>query len=792
MPESDFASVIPAQLAFLTIYNPLLGPTDETIQDQVVFYTSRIDQLKRRESSTAGDEAKDSNHVWNERLRQIGLAQGILSFARNFSEGKSVDYVETDKSHIILHELEENWWILASVDMTRLPADSSKAPSSQRNVSDGPQYHYSSREMCPPHLLIQQLSQAHSTFLLHHDFSLESMYQRIGRAAFCTILDNYWRRFAWNWEVLLSGNPAIDMYNGIKLSAGGELGVGVGEEEWGSGEREVLEDFVSRTDGLVDLIVSRFGDPYMPEQERTRGLPGQPPKGDQWLGSGVYPRPSDGVIFSGVGGISRRSVANITQWMELIYRYGTEAYGVGEDPTSPRRRKRRRRRGRAGRDADLGLSDCAQSTSPDRGFSPGIPRPLVVGGTQSSRVASGSDADGQGSSFKSNESSPARNERGSDWMRFRTDTFVKYLTLGYGSSWGASSESPSPHPRVEALKQESPSGGDNQAEPAGDKGMTEPSTSPIIKTSQSKDRGHFLIGLLNDTSNPDGQSVEEPVVTNNIPTESNEVITQRTLHVHQSTSGQDITDPVQLRTVVYINQPFMYTFLFDPETPSLADPTLYHTLHHQLGPLQKPLSHSTSPANAVTRILESETTTDGSQRVAAQNQPVYDLVYDPSNLTIRSSIPSIPDLGPEPLAHHDSSSPPWSRVESLNIHHRILSTFVETRSRSLELERTCKTSRGWWVVWVRIANAGTADQKSSGAASVGTDDSRQEAFLIRKASDHIPPSSHIRNSSGTQFFRDLSGVGLGSSRTDTGPAKLVEGLGLDARRYIENLLSLNR
>lgn len=82
MPESDFASVIPAQLAFLTIYNPLLGPTDETIQDQIVFYTSRSDLLKRRESSTVGDEAKHSNHEWNERLRQIGLAQGIVSFAR--------------------------------------------------------------------------------------------------------------------------------------------------------------------------------------------------------------------------------------------------------------------------------------------------------------------------------------------------------------------------------------------------------------------------------------------------------------------------------------------------------------------------------------------------------------------------------------------------------------------------------------------------------------------------------------------------------------------------------------
>ena len=52
----------------------------------------------------------------------------------------------------------------------------------------------------------------------------------------------------------------MDIYGGIKLAAGGELGMGVGEEEWGSGEREVLEHFQSRTEGLVDLMVSRFGD----------------------------------------------------------------------------------------------------------------------------------------------------------------------------------------------------------------------------------------------------------------------------------------------------------------------------------------------------------------------------------------------------------------------------------------------------------------------------------------------------------------------------------------------------
>ncbi|KAF9882729.1 hypothetical protein FE257_005347 [Aspergillus nanangensis] len=795
MPESDTTSVIPAQLSFLTVYNPLLGPTDETIQDQVVFYTSRPDRLRQRVVPTAEDDTKEPSDEWNQRLRQIGLAQGMVSFARNFSQGQAVDYIETEKSQIVLHELEKDWWILSSVGLTRLPTEPSK-----QNASDTPHYLYSSREMTPPEVLIQQLRRAHAIFLLHHDFTLDALLQRIGRSAFCTLLDNFWSRFAWNWEVLLSGNPAVDMYNGIKLSAGGELGIGVGEEEWGSGEREVLEDFVTRTDGLVDLVVSRFGEPYTAGEDTSADLQEQP-NGNQWLGLDAYPRPSDGVIFSGVGAISRPSVVHISQWMEWIYRYGVDAYGVSEDPTSPRRRQRRRRqRGRPGKDATPPVepSDGTEAVSPDRGFSPGIPRPLVVGVPASSQPPPGSD--GQGSSYKSSESSPARSERGNDWMGFKTDTFVKYLTLGYGSSWGASSESPSPHPRVEALKQEDrPTGESKQTGPSeaiAHEIETEASTPKVA--SSPKKHGKFLIGLVDDISNPNRQSLEEPTGDNNSAGGRKDVISKRIVYLRLSDWEQDATDTIQLRAVVYVHQPFIYTFLFKPDTPSLADPSLYHSIHHQLGPLHTPLGNSTSPATAAARITISEKTLDINQRFPSKNQPVYDLVYDPSNLTIRSSIPNIPDLGVYPLetvGARDPSSSSWTRVESLNIHHRLIGTYVETRSRPLELERTSKTSRGWWIVWVRMSDETTEDPPQSNlslSSTVNDDDLRQEAFLIRKASDHIPPASHGRNSSGTQFFRDLGGAGLSSSRTDTGPGKLVEGLGLDARRYIENLLSLNR
>lgn len=107
--------VVPAQLEFLAIYNPSLGTTDETLDQQIVyFYSAASRKASRRAGLSEGGKASElSNDEKNERLRQIGLAQGMVEFGKSFSGGKPVDSIETEKSRIILHELEAGWWILA-------------------------------------------------------------------------------------------------------------------------------------------------------------------------------------------------------------------------------------------------------------------------------------------------------------------------------------------------------------------------------------------------------------------------------------------------------------------------------------------------------------------------------------------------------------------------------------------------------------------------------------------------------------------------------------------------------
>lgn len=307
-------------------------------------------------------------------------------------------------------------------------------------------------------------------------------------------------------------------------------------------------------------------------------------------------------------------------------------------------------------------------------------------------------------------------------------------------------------------------------------------------------------------------------------------------------------------------------------------PSFYRNLHTFFAPLHRPLSSSTDPAKVAARLAAASPLTStispskpGSTPNSDQ-QPIFDLIFDPGNMTLHTSIPNVPEpgtFGAEGLAAPSGAGaaaqlPPWTRVEALNVHSQILSTVSATRRAEADgdIERSEKTSRGWWVVWMRV-NAAHLDGKLTsgdakhqeiaddeaaqdipaqiegdaqhiGAASAtasaktlisgdslssippdipdegGAISSRpqslpQEAILIRRARD----ASSTTSKSGARSSSGMWTLGLGGSGTSAlrstgrddptggaaagwGPARLAEGIGVDARRYVEGLLSLNR
>lgn len=106
--------VVPAQLGFLAIFNPSLGVTDDTMDDQIVYYASVSTQSQKRRHRSRGNPIDGiSQEERNERLRQIGLAQGMVEFSRGFANGEPVNTIETEKTRVVLQEVEPGWWILA-------------------------------------------------------------------------------------------------------------------------------------------------------------------------------------------------------------------------------------------------------------------------------------------------------------------------------------------------------------------------------------------------------------------------------------------------------------------------------------------------------------------------------------------------------------------------------------------------------------------------------------------------------------------------------------------------------
>lgn len=689
-----------------------------------------------------------------------------------------------------------------SVDLTRLPVAPVKPPGGSSSTTatapspstqtpppptDTPTAEYSSREVKPSALLLQDLLRAHSIFLLHHASSLSALFVRTQRDKFVSLLSRYWDLFLSTWNVLLHGNPACGVYGGIKIAACGELGIGVGEEERGSGERDVLEGLIGGVEGLVDLVVGRFGG----EEGQGKGEEGG--EEEMWLGTGNEPGAEDGAVFLGSGVVSRHSLKAIAYWMEDVFTWGENAYGVVDRPTSTRTLKKRRERAKRGavpREGQLGETRTQVEAQADDGGSSaarGAPSKLL-----------GEEHDEHGSGM---------------------DKVFSYLKLGYGTAWSlGGSSSKQPGVGEDAGKQ------DDAAEAA---------TPP--KPPKNDSAGRFLIGLVGDVEsgrgsedNPSSQeqgedeslnsrtlvrtlSVElerevgdelaESLVTKDLGSPDTELAEERlgtdghiTEDPNTSFDSQDRNKTKRLRVVVYAAKPFIFVFLFHPRTVSLELEGLYRSLHSRLTPIHKALVSSTA--------YRPERPDMGS----ATSAEIYDLIWDPRLLTVHSTIPNIPD----PLFVANTAggaAPVWSRVEALNTHNQILNMFMATREGLSEFERTCKTSRGWWIVWNRILEqvggpdspgGKSHDMEDSDGTEAGDEGERgsqvaasvrdlvvnKEIFLIRRASDHA--GGTVRSISSSYV-----GGGSGGGWAD-GASRLAQGIGVDTRRYIEGLLSLNR
>lgn len=79
---AQHTDVVPACLSFLAIYNPALGRSEDTLDEQIVYYYAKPSARKRQGGLNENGQNAHDGHGKNERLRQVGLAQGMVEFAK--------------------------------------------------------------------------------------------------------------------------------------------------------------------------------------------------------------------------------------------------------------------------------------------------------------------------------------------------------------------------------------------------------------------------------------------------------------------------------------------------------------------------------------------------------------------------------------------------------------------------------------------------------------------------------------------------------------------------------------
>ncbi|KAF9364163.1 vacuolar fusion protein ccz1 [Mortierella sp. NVP85] len=116
--SSSGPSTTPPTLGYFCIYNPDFGPTDETQHEQLLYYVAR---------KTVSMDVK---------MRNIGLAQGLVNFARIFSPTAPCENVHSQKNRLVFYEAEPGYWLHLCIELGTIRRSVKGADGNNRVITE--------------------------------------------------------------------------------------------------------------------------------------------------------------------------------------------------------------------------------------------------------------------------------------------------------------------------------------------------------------------------------------------------------------------------------------------------------------------------------------------------------------------------------------------------------------------------------------------------------------------------------------------------------------------------------
>ncbi|GJJ77154.1 hypothetical protein EMPS_09513 [Entomortierella parvispora] len=205
-PSSSNAgpAVTPPTLGYFCVYNPDFGPTDETQHEQLLYYVAR---------KTVSIDAK---------MRNIGLAQGLVNFARIFSPNAPCDNVHSQKNRLVFLEAEPGYWLHMSIELGTTKRTVKGADGKHRTITE-----YLDHEVHDT-VLAALLKQAYGMFRVAHGTMDGIVQAHEGNTRpLQRLLEEFFEPWVlgWDFERSMTLEVALDGISYLPLSRTGYLGV---------------------------------------------------------------------------------------------------------------------------------------------------------------------------------------------------------------------------------------------------------------------------------------------------------------------------------------------------------------------------------------------------------------------------------------------------------------------------------------------------------------------------------------------------------------------------------------
>ncbi|KAI8594705.1 hypothetical protein EDD21DRAFT_393092 [Dissophora ornata] len=252
--SSSSPSNTPATLGYFCVYNPDFGPTDETQHEQLLYYMAR---------KTVSIDVK---------MRNIGLAQGLVNFSRIFSPTAPCENVHSQKNRLVFYEAEPGYWLNLCIELGTTNRSVKGTDGKPRIITE-----YLSHEIHDT-VVSALLKQAYAMYRVVHG-TMESLVN--ANDGNTRPLQRHLEEFfepwvlGWDFEKSMTLERTLDGINYLPLSSGGSTNSTVSNSRTKSGHQNLdrlVKSVRDKYPGLITHSMVTFEDQLVASDIRDEDL----------------------------------------------------------------------------------------------------------------------------------------------------------------------------------------------------------------------------------------------------------------------------------------------------------------------------------------------------------------------------------------------------------------------------------------------------------------------------------------------------------------------------------------